>query len=65
MRSPELAIARGRRVEDRAGGGQPDSFTVESWFEFPRQLLPETGPNTFTRLARDFAAQVRGLYPGE
>jgi hypothetical protein len=49
----------------RAGGGQPDSFTVESWFEFPRQLLPETGPNTFTRLARDFAAQVRGFYPGE
>ena len=47
----------------RAAGGQPDSFTVESWFEFPRQLLPETAPYTFTLLARDFAAQVRRLYP--
>jgi hypothetical protein len=49
----------------RAVGLQPDSFTVESWFEFPRQLLPETAPYTFTRLARDFAAQVRMLYPSD
>ncbi|MFP6678113.1 MAG: hypothetical protein VB878_23705 [Pirellulaceae bacterium] len=47
----------------RAAGGQPDSFTVESWFEFPRQLLPETKPYTFTGLTRDFVAQVRWLYP--
>ena len=49
----------------RAFGGRPDTFIVESWFEFPRRLLPESGTYTFTRLARDFATQVRGLYRGD
>jgi hypothetical protein len=47
----------------RAAGGQPDSFTVESWFEFPRQLLPETASYSFTHLTREFVRQVHRLYP--
>ena len=47
----------------RAAGGHPDTFIVESWFEFPRALLPDSRLHTFTRLTRDFGGQIRKLYP--
>ena len=42
-------------------GGRPDQYVVESWYDGPFTLFPETKPGTFSNLARDVIRRLKGI----
>lgn len=47
----------------RRDGIFPDCFIIQSWYEEPREHIPETREGTFMNTARDARALIRELYP--
>ncbi|MFQ6092280.1 MAG: dockerin type I domain-containing protein [bacterium] len=41
-----------------AAGGNPDHAVLQSWYEHPTHLLPETVPFTFTYLLREYCSTL-------
>ena len=44
-----------------AAGGKPTRYIIQSWYPFPKKLVPEAGPHSMTALVR--AAMLK-LHPG-
>ncbi|MCL5270908.1 MAG: hypothetical protein M1457_10265 [bacterium] len=42
----------------RAAGGKPDVWLVESWYRYPRRVVPETEPYTMTNLVWEVMKKV-------
>ena len=42
-----------------AAGGKPDRWFVQSWYPFPKQMVPESTPHSMTALVKDVIQRVR------
>ena len=47
-----------------AAGGKPDHFVVQSWYPYPKELLPESEPHTSSWLAARFIQRLREIQAG-
>jgi hypothetical protein len=43
----------------RQAGGQPTRWFVQSWYPFPKQMVPETAPHSMTALVKAVIERVR------
>jgi creatinine amidohydrolase len=43
----------------RKAGGRPTRWFVQSWYPYPKQMVPETAPHTMTALVKAVIQQVR------
>ena len=46
----------------REAGGDPDDFSVRSWYDFPKLTLPDSDPATFMGIARRLMEHVYANY---
>ena len=44
----------------RKAGGRPTRWIVQTWYPYPKQLVPETGPYTMTSLVKAVMERVHG-----
>ncbi|MFZ5831777.1 MAG: creatininase family protein [Planctomycetota bacterium] len=47
-----------------AAGGRPDRWFVQSWYPFPKQIVPESAPHSMTALVKAVIQRTRPENPG-